>query len=179
LNEANPSTRRPYFVPHATFPLFWDGEVPPYADLRRKSKPLLEDAQLNLLTVNALWLSHEFVDLVHEGTPKIRFMGTRVSGQVAVGLKPRLGTFGVSIAFIFRGTLRSYRLTFCRLVTEESLALVLKRLTYFRGNEFAKMLKIFVSATLYVDEQRINHKSLLLFTLPLTCSTQTVAHIRS
>jgi hypothetical protein len=28
LNEVDPLSRRPDFVPHATFPLFWDGEVP-------------------------------------------------------------------------------------------------------------------------------------------------------
>jgi hypothetical protein len=28
LNEANPLSRRPDFVPLATVPLFWDGEVP-------------------------------------------------------------------------------------------------------------------------------------------------------
>jgi hypothetical protein len=28
LNEADPLSRRPDFVLQATFPLFWDGEVP-------------------------------------------------------------------------------------------------------------------------------------------------------
>jgi hypothetical protein len=54
LNEVHPLSRRPYFVPHATIPLFWDGEVPSHRELRRKSQLLFQDAQLNLLTVNAL-----------------------------------------------------------------------------------------------------------------------------
>jgi hypothetical protein len=37
MNEADPLSRRPNFVPHATIPLFWDGEVPSYRELRRKS----------------------------------------------------------------------------------------------------------------------------------------------
>jgi hypothetical protein len=44
LNEAYPLRRRPNFVPQATFPLFWDGEVPLHPELRRKSQLLLEDA---------------------------------------------------------------------------------------------------------------------------------------
>jgi hypothetical protein len=47
LNEADPLSRRPDFVPHATAPLFWDGEVPSDRELRRKSKLMLDDAQLN------------------------------------------------------------------------------------------------------------------------------------
>jgi hypothetical protein len=35
LNEADPLSRRPDFVPQATIPLFWDGEVPSYRELRR------------------------------------------------------------------------------------------------------------------------------------------------
>jgi hypothetical protein len=77
LNEAHPLSWRPDFIPHATVPLFKDGEVPSDRGLRRKSQPLLKDAKLNLMTVNALHLSHEFA----RGTPKTRFMGTRVSGQ--------------------------------------------------------------------------------------------------
>jgi hypothetical protein len=52
LNEAHPLSRRPDLVPQATVPLCWDGEVPSYRELRRKSHMLFEDAQLNLLTVN-------------------------------------------------------------------------------------------------------------------------------
>jgi hypothetical protein len=47
LNEADPLSRRPNFILHATFLLFWDGEIPSNSELRRKSKPQLEDAQLN------------------------------------------------------------------------------------------------------------------------------------
>jgi hypothetical protein len=54
LNEGDPLSRRPNFVPHPTFALFWDGEVPSDRELRRKSQVLFEDAQLNLMTVNAL-----------------------------------------------------------------------------------------------------------------------------
>jgi hypothetical protein len=57
MNEAHPLSRRPDFVPRATFPLFWDGEVPSNEELRRKSQPLLEDAQLSVMIVNALRLS--------------------------------------------------------------------------------------------------------------------------
>jgi hypothetical protein len=67
LNEADPLSRRQDFAPHATFPSFWDGEVSSYRELRRKSQLLLKDAHLNLLAVNALQLSLEFVDLIHEG----------------------------------------------------------------------------------------------------------------
>jgi hypothetical protein len=48
LNETDPLNRRPYFVPQAKLPLFWDGEVPSYEELRRKSEPLLEGAQFDL-----------------------------------------------------------------------------------------------------------------------------------
>jgi hypothetical protein len=45
VNEAGPLKRRPDFVPLDTIPLFWDGEVPSYANhLRRKSLSQLEDA---------------------------------------------------------------------------------------------------------------------------------------
>jgi hypothetical protein len=41
---ADPLSRRLNFVPHATFPLFLDGEVPSDRELLRKSHLLLEDA---------------------------------------------------------------------------------------------------------------------------------------
>ena len=76
LNEAGPLSRRPDFVPQATVPLRgWDGEVPSDRELRRKSQLLFEDAQLNLLTVNALQLSHEFADLIREGYSQDSFYG--------------------------------------------------------------------------------------------------------
>jgi hypothetical protein len=54
LNEADPLSRRPDFVPQATVPLFLDGEVPSNRELRRKAQLLFEDAQLNLMTFNSL-----------------------------------------------------------------------------------------------------------------------------
>jgi hypothetical protein len=54
LNEADPLSRSPDFVPQAIVPFIWDGEAPSDRELRRKSQLLFENAQLNLLTVNAL-----------------------------------------------------------------------------------------------------------------------------
>jgi hypothetical protein len=65
LNEADPLCRRRLdSVSHAPFPS--------HLDLRRKFQPLSKDAQLISIIVNALRLSHEFVDLVREGIPKTR-----------------------------------------------------------------------------------------------------------
>jgi hypothetical protein len=59
------------------------------------------------MTINALGLSHEFADLIREDTPKSRFMGTKVSGLKTAGFKHELGTFGVTIAYVSRGSLTS------------------------------------------------------------------------
>jgi hypothetical protein len=67
MNEVDPLSRRPNLVPLATAPLFWDGEVPPCEELRRKSQSMLEDAHFNVLIVNALRLSLELPDLIREG----------------------------------------------------------------------------------------------------------------
>jgi hypothetical protein len=75
LSEANPLSRRPDFLPHATLPLFWDSEVPSNRELCRKSELLVEDAHLNLMTVNVLQLSHEFADLIREGYSQDSFYG--------------------------------------------------------------------------------------------------------
>jgi hypothetical protein len=75
LNVAHPLSRRLDFVPQATVPLFWDGEVPSYRELRRKSQLMFEDVQLDLLTVNTLQLSHEFADLICEGYSQDSFYG--------------------------------------------------------------------------------------------------------
>jgi hypothetical protein len=75
MNEANPLSRRQKFILHAIVPLFWDGEVPSDEELRRNSQPLLEDAQLKSMNVNALRLSHEFDDLVREGGFQDSFYG--------------------------------------------------------------------------------------------------------
>jgi hypothetical protein len=74
-NEADPLSRRRDFIPQAIVPLFWDGEVPSKADLQRKSKPLLNDAQLNVMIVKALRLGHEFANLIREGSFKAPFYG--------------------------------------------------------------------------------------------------------
>jgi hypothetical protein len=44
MNEADPLSRRPNFVPRATVPSFWDGEVPSDRELRRNSQLLFKDA---------------------------------------------------------------------------------------------------------------------------------------
>jgi hypothetical protein len=75
MHEFGPLSRRQDFVPYATVPVFWDGEVPSDADLRRKSQQVLEDAQLYLLIVIAFRLSHEFVDLISEGYSQDSFYG--------------------------------------------------------------------------------------------------------
>jgi hypothetical protein len=85
LNEAYPLTRRPDFVPHAKLSLFWDGEVPSEANLRRKPQLLLEFTQLILLNVNALRFSHELADIVREGYSLDSFIMTRVSGEETFG----------------------------------------------------------------------------------------------
>jgi hypothetical protein len=75
MNDDDSLSPRPYSVPHAIVPLFWDSEVPSDSELRRKSRSVLEDAQLNLLTVHALRLSHEFADLIREGYSQDSFYG--------------------------------------------------------------------------------------------------------
>jgi hypothetical protein len=75
LNEADPLSRRRDFVPHATVPLFWGGEVPSDRELRRKSQLLFDNAHLNILTFNALQLSHELADLICEGYSQDSFYG--------------------------------------------------------------------------------------------------------
>jgi hypothetical protein len=108
LNEADPSSRRPDFVPHAVGPLFWDGEVPSYRELRRKSQLLFEeDAQLNLRTVNALQLSHEFADLNRGRYFQYSFYGDEGEWTKGSRIEAIAGYFGASIASVFRGTLSS------------------------------------------------------------------------
>jgi hypothetical protein len=107
MNEAGPLSRRLDFVPKATFPLFWDGEVPSYANLRRKSQPVLNDAQLNLMNVNALWLSHEFAHLIREAYSQDSSYGDECEWTKNSRIKNKDGYFGVSIAFMSRGTMSS------------------------------------------------------------------------
>jgi hypothetical protein len=44
---------------------------------------MLEDAHLNLFTINASQLSHELADLIREGYSQDSFYGDEVSGQKA------------------------------------------------------------------------------------------------
>jgi hypothetical protein len=107
LNEAGPLSRCPDFVPQAIVPLFWDTEVPSYRELRRKSQLLFEDAQLNLLSVNALQLSLEFADLICEGYSQDSFYGDEGEWTKDSRIEAKDGFFGVSIASVFHGTLSS------------------------------------------------------------------------
>jgi hypothetical protein len=93
LNEDDPLSRRPYFVPHATVPLFWDGEVPSNRELRRKSQLLFKDAQLNLLTIHALQLSLEFADLIREGYSQDSFYGDEGEWTKDSPIEAREGCF--------------------------------------------------------------------------------------
>jgi hypothetical protein len=71
MNEVNPLSRRVDFVLKAKYPSFEDVEVPSVkSNLRRKSRLLLDDTQLNLMIVDPLRLSHDFVDLLHKGYSK-------------------------------------------------------------------------------------------------------------
>jgi hypothetical protein len=67
LNEADSLSRRLNSVPEAKISLSWDGEVPPYANLKRKSQPLVNDSQSNVMIANALQLNLKLVDLIREG----------------------------------------------------------------------------------------------------------------
>jgi hypothetical protein len=64
-----------------------------YEELRRKSQPLLEDAQLNLLNVNALRLNHEFADLIREGYSQDSFYGDEGEWTKDSRIKARVGYF--------------------------------------------------------------------------------------
>jgi hypothetical protein len=94
LNEADPLSRRPDFVPQATDPLFWDSEVPSDRELRRKSQLLFEDAHLNLLTVNALQLSPEIADVIREGFSQDSFYGDEGEWTKDNRIEARDGYFG-------------------------------------------------------------------------------------
>jgi hypothetical protein len=97
LDEADPLSRRHDTVPHATFSLFWDG------NLRWKSQSWLKDPQFNLLTLIAMRLSHDFADLIRDGYSLDSFHG----GQETFGMEPYMVTFGALVAFVSRGTLSS------------------------------------------------------------------------
>jgi hypothetical protein len=93
LNEADPLTRRLDFVPQATVPIFWDGEVPSDRKLRRKSQLLFEDGQLNLLVVNALQLSPELYDPIREGYSNDSFYGDEGEWTKDSRIEARDGSF--------------------------------------------------------------------------------------
>jgi hypothetical protein len=65
------------------------------------------DAHLNLLTVNALHLSHEFADLIREGYSQDSFYGDEGEWTKDSRIEARDGFFGVSIAYVFHRTLSS------------------------------------------------------------------------
>jgi hypothetical protein len=76
LDKADPLSLRPNFVYLAIIPLFWDVEVPLHLELRRKSEPLLKDAQLNVIIVNALSrLSFELAYLIRKWHSQDSFYG--------------------------------------------------------------------------------------------------------
>jgi hypothetical protein len=93
LNEVDPLSRRPNFVPHAKVPLFWDSEVPYGEDLGRKSQHLLADAQLSLMNVNAMRLSLEFDDLIREGYYQDSFYGDEGESTKDSRIEARAGCF--------------------------------------------------------------------------------------
>jgi hypothetical protein len=93
LSEADPSSRRPDFVPHAAVPLFRDGEVPSHRELRRKSQLLLGDAHFFLMTVNALHMTLEFADLIREGYSQDAFYGDEGEWTKGSRIEARDGYF--------------------------------------------------------------------------------------
>jgi hypothetical protein len=68
---------------------------------------LFEDAQLDLLTVNAFHLSPEFGDLIREGYSQDSFYGDEGEWTKDSRIEAKMDVFGVTIAFVFRGTLSS------------------------------------------------------------------------
>jgi hypothetical protein len=81
------------FVSKATILLFLDGEVPSKEKLRRTSQSLLEDAQLNLMSVIALRLSPEFDNFIREGYCHDSFIGTRGDWTRDSGIEAMYGYF--------------------------------------------------------------------------------------
>jgi hypothetical protein len=54
---------------------------------------MFEDAHLNLMTVNALQLSHEFADLIREGYSQDSFYGDEGERTKYSRIEARLGYF--------------------------------------------------------------------------------------
>jgi hypothetical protein len=170
MNEPDPLSRRQDLVPHTTVPLFWDGEVPSEADSRRKSHPLLEDAQLNLLTVDALRLSHVFVDLIREGYSQDPFYGDEGEWTRDNRIETRALYFWRLDPFRIP---RNYELRLpliydmhdisptCHKGVSSTLTKALDILSWKRIHQD---VKAFVSVASWVDEHRFNHIWLRLFT---------------
>jgi hypothetical protein len=93
LNEVDSSKRRPDFVPQATIPLNWDGEVASNTKLRRKSQPLFKDSQSDFVTTHALRLSYEFANLIRKGYSQDSFYGDEGEGTKDSLIEATLGCF--------------------------------------------------------------------------------------
>jgi hypothetical protein len=102
---------------------------------------VLEDAQLNLLTINALQLSLEFADVVREGYSQDSFYGDEGEWTRDNHIEAMAGNFWrLNRLCIPRNSKLPLSCTTIRhLVTKESPALLPKRSTNSSGNEFAKM----------------------------------------
>jgi hypothetical protein len=171
LNEVDSLSQRLDFVPHATTPLLWDGKVPSDRELRGKSQPLLEDAPLKLLVINALRISHEFIDLICEGYSQDWFhYGDEGEWRKDSRIEAIVGCFSrLNRLCIPRNS--ELRL---RLITElhdsssaghkKDGSTLAKALDIFWWKRIRQYVKGFVSAASYVDEQRFNHILLRLFT---------------
>jgi hypothetical protein len=125
---------------------------------------MLDDAQLNLVTVNALQLSPKFADLICEGYSQDSSYGDGGEWTKDSRIEARAGYF-----------LRLNRLCIpqnselrLRLITElhdssstghKGVASTFaKALDRFLWKRIRQHVKDFVSAASYVDEQRFNHK---------------------
>jgi hypothetical protein len=93
MNKHNPLSRRRDFKPQATFPLSLDGEVPSDTYFRFKSQPLVEDAHLNSMTVNALRLSLEFAYPIRKGYSQDSFYRDETEWYEDSRMEARFGYF--------------------------------------------------------------------------------------
>jgi hypothetical protein len=170
LNEAGPLSRRPNFVPQATFPLFWDGEVPSDRELRRKSHLQFEDADLNLMTVNALQMSPEFADLIREGYSQDSLYYDEGEWTNDTRIEAKDGYFWrLDRLCIPRNS--GFRLRSIIELHESSSAghigvasTLAKALDRFWWKRLRQDVNCFLSVASYVDEQRFDRKWLRLFT---------------
>jgi hypothetical protein len=103
LNEADPLSRRPDFVPLAKVVLGWRASVRRRITTEVQAHVrLLEDAPLNVMVVRALRLSHEFDDVIREGYSQDSYYGDE--GEWTKNSRIEVCP---SIAFVSRGTLSS------------------------------------------------------------------------